>query len=113
MYEWIGIPRSVIKLIKELMRKWKRRSEIWSDGEKVTSRWMKILCGFLRVDSYSPVGFCISEIPVCILLQHSRGYRMGKPGNRIVKRTHSMFVDDLKICQESHDEFKNINEIIV
>ena len=43
--------------------------------------------GFLQDDSYSPLGFCTSEIPVCILLQHSREYRMGKPGNRIVKRT--------------------------
>ena len=28
---------------------------------------------------------------------NSRGYRMGEPGNRIVKRTHSLFVDDLKV----------------
>ena len=38
MYEWIGILRSVIKLIKELIRKWKTRLEIWSDGEKMTSQ---------------------------------------------------------------------------
>ena len=62
-----------IKLIKDLMRKWKTRLEIWSDGEKMTSRWMQILCGFLQGDSYSPAGFDISEIPVCKLRQHSRG----------------------------------------
>ena len=28
VYEWIGIPRSVIKLTKELMWKWKTRLEI-------------------------------------------------------------------------------------
>ena len=97
MYEWIGIPRSVIKLTKELMRKWKTRLEIWSDGEKMTSRWIQMLCGFLQGDSYSTVGFCISKIPVCILIQHRREYRMGEPSNRIVKRTHSLFVDDLKV----------------
>lgn len=113
VYEWIGIPKSVIKLIKELMSKWKTRLEIWNNGEKMTSRWIKVLCGFLQGDSYSPVGFCISEIPVCILLQHSRGYRMGEPGNRIVKRTHSLFVDDLKIYQESHNALKIVNEVIV
>ena len=37
VYEWIGIPRRVIKLIKELMRKWKTRLEIWKDDEKMTS----------------------------------------------------------------------------
>ena len=95
------------------MSKWKTRLEIWNGSEKVTSRWIRILCGFLQGDSYSPVGFCISEIPVCILLQHSRGYRMGEPGNRVVKRTHSLFVDDLKVYQESHQALKIVNEIIV
>ena len=76
MYKWIGIPRSVIKLIKDLMRKWQTRLDIWSNGEKKTSRWTQILCGFLQGDSYYPVGFCISKIPVCILLQHSHGYRI-------------------------------------
>ena len=34
VYKLIGILRSVIKLIKGLMRKWKMRWEIWSAGEK-------------------------------------------------------------------------------
>ena len=38
---------------------------------------------------------------------------MGEPGNRIVKRTHSLFVGDLKVYQESHNVLKNVNEIIV
>ena len=79
----------------------------------MTSRWIRILCGFLQGDSYSLVGFYITEILVCILLQHSRGYRMGEPGNRVVKRTHSLFVDDLKVYQESHKALKIVNEIIV
>ena len=116
VYEWIRIPRNIIKLIVELMSKWKTRLEIWNGSGKVTSRWsrwIQILCGFLQVDSYSPVSFCITEIPVCILLQHSRGYRMGKPGNRVVNRTHSLFVDDLKMYQESHNALKIVKEIIV
>ena len=82
VYEWIGIPRGMIKLIKELTRKWNTRLEIWRDGEKMTSRWIQILCGFLQGDNYSSVGFCITEIPVCILLQHSRGYRIGEQSHR-------------------------------
>ena len=50
------------------------------------------MCGFLQVDSYSPVGFCISEVSVCKLHQESKGYRMGQPGKRDVKSTHSLFV---------------------
>ena len=113
MYEWIGISRSVIKHIKELIRKWKNRLEIWSGGGKMTRQWIQIFCWFLQVDSYSPVGFCISEIPVCILFQHSREYRMGELGNHIVKRTHSQFVDSLNVYQQSHNVLKNVIEIIV
>ena len=47
VYEWIGIPRSVIKLIKELMRKCKTKLEIWRIFEKMTRQWIQILCGFL------------------------------------------------------------------
>ena len=64
-------------------------------------------------DSYSPVGFCISEIQVCKLLQQSEGYRMGAPRNRSISRTHSLFIDDLKLYQESHEIIKEVNQIIV
>ena len=101
VYEWVGIPRNVTRLIQELMSKWNTGLEIWNGSEKMTSRWIRILCGLLQGDSYSPVGFCIREIPIDILLQHSWGYRMGEPGNRAVQRTHSLFVDDLKVYQES------------
>ena len=112
-YEWIGTPRNVIKLIQELMSKWKTRLEICNGSENMTIRWIRILCGFLQGDSYSPVGFCVSEIPICILLQHSSGCRMGEPGNRVVKRTHSLFVDDLKVYKESYEVLETVNEIIV
>ena len=95
------------------MRKWKTRLEIWNDGEKKISRWINILCGFLQGDSYSPVGFCLTEIPVCNLLQETKGYCMGVPGARDVKLTHNLFVDDLKAYQESHKALKDSNEMIV
>ena len=113
VYRLIGIPDEVIKLISNIMELWKTRLEIWSKGEKTTRRWINISCGFLQGDSYSPVGFCILEIPVCRLLQQSRGYRMGPPGGRDVSRTHSLFVDDLKVYQESHEILKEVNEAIV
>lgn len=61
-------------------------------------RRIKISSRFLQVDSYSPVGFCITEIPVCKLLQKSKGYRI---------------VDDLKQYQENHKTLKDVNEIIL
>ena len=65
VYRWLAIPDEVTKLISNLMELWTTKLEIWSKGEKMTNRWTNIACGFLRGDSYSPVGFCISEIPVC------------------------------------------------
>ena len=75
--------------------------------------WINIMCGFLQDDNYSPVGFCISKIPVCNQLQESKGCCMGKPGKRDVKGTHSLFVDDLKVYQENHKTLKDVNEMIV
>ena len=113
VYNWTGIPGHVIRLLSDLMRKWKTIPEIWSDGKKKISRWIKIKCGFLQGDSYSPDGLCLSEIPVCQLPQESKGYQMGEPGNREIKLTHSLFVYDLKVYQESHKNLKDVNEIIV
>ena len=61
------------------------------------------MCGFLQGDSYSPVylKFCIPRIPVYKLLQEYKAYRMGQPRKRVVKRIYSLFVNDLKVCQES------------
>ena len=58
--KWTGIPDNVMTRLISIMRKWKTRFEIWKDGEKIISRWIDIICGFLQGDSYSPVGFCIS-----------------------------------------------------
>eukprot|EP00112_Aurelia_sp_Birch-Aquarium-sp1_P001776 Seg1193.5 transcript_id=Seg1193.5/GoldUCD/mRNA.D3Y31 product="LINE-1 retrotransposable element ORF2 protein" protein_id=Seg1193.5/GoldUCD/D3Y31 len=113
VYEWIGLHTVVISLLKELMNKWKTRIEIWRNGEKYVSRWIDIKCGSLQGDSYSPVGFCITEIPIAKLLEQSKGYRMGELGNRNISRAHSLFVDDLKVYQESHKLLKKINEVIV
>ena len=38
---------------------------------------------------------------------------MGAPGSRSISRTHSLFIDDLKQYQESHEIIKEVNEIIV
>ena len=72
VYTWIGIPGNVTALFSELMRNWKTRLETWKDGEKRVSRWIEIMCGFLQGDSYSPFGFCLSEVPLCKLLRKNR-----------------------------------------
>ena len=58
--------------------------------------------GFLQGDSHSPAGFCLYQVLVSKLLQETKGYRMGQSGKREAKRKHSLFIDDLKVYQESH-----------
>ena len=47
---------------------------------------------------------------MCRLIKNTREYRMGKPGE---KRTHSFFIDDLKVYQENHKRLEVVNEMIV
>ena len=38
---------------------------------------------------------------------------MGPPGNRDVSRIHSLFIDDFKVYQESHEILRDVNEVVV
>ena len=48
VYQWIGIPREIVQMILVLIEKWKTTLEIWNNGEKMISRWIDIMCGFLQ-----------------------------------------------------------------
>ena len=113
VYQWMGVPQKVVNVISKLMEGWKTRLEINQDGKVTTSRVINIVKGFLQGNSYSPVGFCLTEVPVAMLIDESDGYKMGLKGEERVKRTHSLFVDDLKIYQESHQKLEIVNETIV
>ena len=88
-----------------------RTRERWK--KKSISIWSDVMSGFPQDEIYSPVGFCISEIPICLLLQESKEYRMKQPGKRDVKRTLILFMYDLNMYQESHKTLKDKNEMIV
>ena len=42
-----------------------------------------------------------TEVPVSMLLEETDGYKMGQKNEERVKRTHSLFIDDLKTYQEN------------
>ena len=112
VYDWIEIPKQVIQLIEQLMSKWTTQLEIWNEGGRMTSRWIEISFGFLQADNYSLVGFCVSEIPVCKLLQQSKGYRVGR-ARKQNRAWNTQLVGNMKQYQESHKTLKDVNEIIV
>ena len=45
---------------------------------------------FLQGESYSPVEFCQTEVPISMLIKVSDGYTMGQRDKERVKRTHSI-----------------------
>ena len=114
VYRWMGVPEKVVNVISKLMSRWKTRLEVTENGKTTKSRVICIVRGFLQGDSYSPVGFCLTEVPVAMLMEDTDGYMMGQEGERGVKKTHSLFVDDdLKVYQENYQKLEVVNEIII
>ncbi|CAB3988920.1 Hypothetical predicted protein [Paramuricea clavata] len=64
VYQWMGVPEKVVNVLSHLMKGWKTRLEVTDKGETKIGRWIKIRKGFLQGDSYFPVGFCLTEMPV-------------------------------------------------
>ena len=46
----------------------------------------------------------MSEVAVSMLLEETKGYRLGHPGERWTKTTHSLFINDLRPIKEAVDE---------
>ena len=106
-------PSKLINALKQLMDGWKTKLEVNDGGEIKTSRFIRILKGFLQGDNYLPVGVCLTEVPIAMLLNETEGYKLGQPGKGYIKRTHSLFIDHLKVYQENHQKLELKNETIV
>ena len=71
VFTWMGYSSKLINVLKQLMDGWKTKLEV-NDGVKIeTSRWVRTLKVFLQGDSYSPVGFCLTEGPIAMLLDET------------------------------------------
>jgi len=46
-------------------------------------------------------------------MNKTKGYRMGLPRERNIKKTHSLFIDDLKVYQEDEKTLELVNNTIV
>ena len=113
VYQWIGVPGTVLNIIVKPMEGWETRLELNENRKVLMSRKIKIRKRFLQGDSYSPVGFCLMEVLISILIQETDGYTMGQRDKERVKRTSSLFIDNLKIYRESHRNLEAVNEMIV
>ena len=94
------------------MEEWKTTLEVTDKGKVKTNRWIKIWKGFLQGDSYPPVSFCLTEVPIAMML--AKTDKIGQPGERDLTRTHSFFIIcDLKVYQENQQKLEIVNELIV
>ena len=114
VFNWMGVPKGLIVLLRKIMSVWKIRLEIFRNGQKENSRLISVKKGFLQGDSYSPIGFCLTEVPIALLLSRCKGYKLGfDESGEEVRRTHSYFIDDLKVYAGSRQEQEIMNDIIV
>ena len=113
VYQWMGLSEKVVNVIIKLMERWKTRLDVTEDGKVLTSRIINIRKGFLQGDIYFLAGFCVTEVPVSMLIEETDGHTIGQRGKKNVKRTHSIFIYDLNIYQDSHQKFEVVNEMFL
>ena len=109
----MGYSSKLINVLKQLMDGWKTKLEVNDGGELKTSRWIRILKDFLQGDSFSPEGFCLTEVSIGVPLDENEGYKLDQLGKRCTKRTQSLFIDDLKVYQENHQKLEIPNATIM
>ena len=73
------------------------------------NRVINIARWFLQGGSYFPIGFCLTEVPVAMLIEELDGYTMGQRGEERVKGTRCLFVDDIKIYEENYEQLEIVN----
>ena len=104
VHELIGIETNVQNVIKGVMKIWKIRVDVRNENQLLRSQWIGIKKEFFQGNLYSPTQFCCTEIPAMTLHEESDGYKLGNPGKREIKCTHSLFIDDLTTNQQNHQK---------
>ena len=110
--QWLKFHPNIINIMKRLQSIWKTQLVVKNGNEKMTSRRIRFKRGFYQGDNLSPVGFCITEIPLGRKLAHRPGYQLGPRNNRGPKVTHFYFIDDLKVVEANEKELQETNMIV-
>ena len=83
---WMEYPENFVKIIGTMMEKWRTRLEVCRDKKTEISIWITTKYGFLQKKQFFfLVRYCLTEVPVAMLLTDSEGYRMGPPGKRNIR----------------------------
>ena len=78
IYQWMGVLEKVVNVVVKLIEGWKTRLEVSEDGNVLTSRKINVRKGLMKGDSYSSVGFYLTEVPTSLLIEETDRYTMGR-----------------------------------
>ena len=110
----LAVPNDIVRCIEHLMPLWKTSFSITSGKVRVRTEVVSIRRGVFQGDSLSPLLFCISLLPLSVVLRNTNGYHCGPPSNRRHKVTHLFYMDDLKIYasgeRDLHQSLRLVHE---
>ena len=106
------VDRSVVGLLAGLIRVWRTRVVVRNGKKEEMSELITYQRGVFQGDSLSPLLFCLSMLPLSLLLRRSNGYNAGPPNNRKHKITHLFYMDDLKMYGQSENEIQKMLKMV-
>ena len=110
--QWLKFYPDIISIMKNLQSIWKTQLVIKNGNKKISNRWIRFKRGSYQGDNFTPVGFCITEIPLRRKLAQRPGYQLGPKNNRKPKVTQFYFTDDLKVVESNEKDLQEKNRIV-
>lgn len=103
----LAIPPPLERCMQQLMLLWRTRFALPSGERVALTEPIAYKRGVFQGDSLSPLLFCISLLPLSVILRQTRGYLCGPPNARRHKVTHLFYMDDLKIYASGESDLHN------
>lgn len=108
----LAVPPPMVRCLQQLMRQWRTRFTLTSGGRGASTQAIVYRRGVFQGDSLSPLLFCISLLPLSVVLRQTRGYLCGPPNARRHRVSHLFYMDDLKIYASGESDLQNALRIV-
>lgn len=103
----LAVPPPIVRCLQQLILRWRTRFTLTTSERATSTEPISYRRGVFQGDSLSPLLFCISLLPLSVILRQTRGYLCGPPGARRHKVSHLFYMDDLKIYASSESDLHN------
>ena len=74
----MGVPEKVVNIIIKLMEVWETKLELTDEGKLLTRKKIDFRKVLLQGDSFPLVEFCLTKVPVSMLMKETERYTLGK-----------------------------------